>query len=92
MGNIRPAWKYLTEGPALRAKFTRIHDKPLGQPVTTKFNVKIIPTHHYLHYATTFNRREGTEELSKAPIRKYILEKISLKWDGEKGWMDGSGI
>lgn len=99
MGNIRlpapgkgqdsPAWKYLMEGPALRAKFARTHDKALGQPVTTI--VGRISTHHYLHHSTTLNSHEETEELRKVPIRKYILEKISLRGGG-KSWMNGSGI
>jgi len=82
-------WKYPMEGFVLMTKLARTHDKTLGQPEITKVVWRKILHTTASRYAIALNRSEGTEEVRKRSIRKYVLEGISLSKGGEEGWMDG---
>ncbi|CAZ79429.1 unnamed protein product [Tuber melanosporum] len=83
------AWKYPMEGFVLMTKLARTHDKTLSQQEITKVVWRKILHTAASRYATAVNRGDGTEEVRKGRIRKYLLEGISLAKGGEEGWMDG---
>ncbi|CUS13213.1 unnamed protein product [Tuber aestivum] len=77
------------EGFVLMTKLARTHDKTLNQQEITKVVWKKILHTVASRYAAAVNRGEGTEEVRKGRIRKYLLEGASLAKGGEEGWMDG---
>ncbi|PWW72086.1 hypothetical protein C7212DRAFT_366800 [Tuber magnatum] len=83
------AWKYPMEGFVLMTKLARTHDKTLSQQEITKVVWKKILHTVASRYAAAVNRGEGTEEVRKGRIRKYLLEGVTLAKGGEEGWMDG---